>query len=258
MFKENTHLGIWTETYDYHWGIRIWVLEFCLESVRAWWSYGRGRKERKTGTEAVVWMCYVHTSRWVHHPCKDVCNQRRALRIFLYCPLSYCPEIRCLTKLEVHWRFFVVFFLNHCSLCLLVCLFLLGWPESSRNLPVSSLQFWGFRHAQPCSDFSMSPGNLNSGHYPCRPSSVIHWATPPQPHSPSFKRAHISYTFYWTSLHTQQDADIHMWSPSAPERCASGPAPKELQQLHLIISCKLQVAMVLPTPQWHTASFLYY
>lgn len=64
-------------------------------------------------------------------------------------------------------------FLSLFSVCLLACLFLPGWPESSRNLPVSSLQFWGYRHAQPCSDFSMSPGNLNSGHYPCRPSSVI-------------------------------------------------------------------------------------
>lgn len=210
-----------------------------------------GGAQRKT--EAVVWGCYVHTSRWVHHPCKEVCNQRRALRIFLYCPLSYCPETGCLTKLQVHWSFLSLF-----SVCLLVCLFLPGWLESSRNLPVSSLQFWGYRHAQPCSDFSMSPGNLNSGHYPCRPSSVIRRATPPQPHGPSFKE-HIFLVHSTEHHYTHSRMQIHTCGVPVLQRgVCSGPAPTELQQLHLIISCKLQVAMVLPTPQWHTASFLYY
>lgn len=196
--------------------MRMWVLEFCLESVRAWWSYGRGCKERKTDTEAVVWMCYVHTSRWV-------CTREGHCVSFSIA--LYLTTLR--QGVSLKWKFTGVLFLfSFCLvfiivLCVFACLLvLLGWPESSRNLPVSSLQFWGYRHAQPCSDFSMSPGNLNSGHYPCMPSSVIHWATPLQPHGPSFKKSkYFLYILLSITTHTAGCRYTHAESQSSREVC---------------------------------------
>lgn len=103
LFKKSSTLRhLITETYIYHWGMRLWVLKFCLTLVLVWWSH----VERKTGTdkEGIVCVCvlYKWVSAFIHtsmHKC--TWKPEKDERVF-YCFPPYCSETGSLADLEAH------------------------------------------------------------------------------------------------------------------------------------------------------------